>query len=74
MKYLWTEDTSAGLHFWKDEKMKMLIQSECVQEVIRKAKIKIGAFTEYLGVMYDYLHTKLYGFHVIQVDETLVSL
>lgn len=41
MKYLWTEDTSAGLHFWKDEKMKMLIQSECVQEVIRKAKIKM---------------------------------
>ena len=24
---------------------------------------------EYLGVMYDYLHTKLYGFHVIQVDK-----
>ena len=24
-----------------DEKMKMLIQSECVQEVIRKAKIKM---------------------------------
>ena len=41
MRYLWTEDTSAGLHFWKDEKMKMLIQSECVQEVIRKAKIKM---------------------------------
>ena len=27
---------------------------------------------EYLGVMYDYLHTKLYGFHVIQADETPV--
>ena len=25
---------------------------------------------EYLGVMYDYLHMKLYGFHVIQADET----
>ena len=24
---------------------------------------------EYLGVMYDYLHMKLYGFHVIQADE-----
>jgi len=27
---------------------------------------------EYLGAMYDYLHTKLYGFHVIQADETPV--
>lgn len=27
---------------------------------------------EYLGVMYDYLHMKLYGFHVIQADETPV--
>lgn len=27
---------------------------------------------EYLGVMYDYLHTKLYDFHVIQADETPV--
>lgn len=27
---------------------------------------------EYLGVMYDYLHTKLYRFHVIQADETPV--
>ena len=25
---------------------------------------------EYLGVMYDYLHQKLYGYHVIQADET----
>ena len=27
---------------------------------------------EYLGVMYDYLHMKLYEFHVIQADETPV--
>ena len=27
---------------------------------------------EYLGVMYDYHHMKLYGFHVIQADETPV--
>lgn len=27
---------------------------------------------EYLWVMYDYLHMKLYGFHVIQADETPV--
>ena len=26
---------------------------------------------EYLAVMYDYLHEKLYGYHVIQADETL---
>lgn len=25
---------------------------------------------EYLGVMYDFLHRKLYGYHVIQADET----
>ncbi len=25
---------------------------------------------DYLGVMYDYLHAKLYGYHVIQADET----
>lgn len=27
---------------------------------------------EYLGVMYDYLHKKLYDYHVIQADETPV--
>ena len=27
---------------------------------------------EYLAVMYDYLHEKLYGYHVIQADETPV--
>jgi transposase len=27
---------------------------------------------EYLGVMYDYLHEKLYDYHVIQADETPV--
>lgn len=25
---------------------------------------------EYLGILYDYLHQKLYGYHVIQADET----
>ncbi len=27
---------------------------------------------EYLGIMYDYLHDKLYNYHVIQADETPV--
>jgi transposase len=30
--------------------------------------IRLGE--EYLGVMYDYLHQLLYGYHVIQADET----
>ena len=30
--------------------------------------IRIGE--EYLSVLYDYLHQKLYGYHVIQADET----
>lgn len=32
--------------------------------------IRLGE--EYLGVMYDYLHTLLYAYHVIQADETPV--
>ena len=30
--------------------------------------IRLGE--EYLSVLYDYLHQKLYDYHVIQVDET----
>lgn len=32
--------------------------------------IRLGE--EYLGIMFDYLHTLLYGYHVIQADETPV--
>jgi transposase len=32
--------------------------------------IRLGE--EYLGIMYDYLHEKLYDYHVIQADETPV--
>lgn len=32
--------------------------------------IRLGE--EYLGVLYDYLHRKLYDYHVIQADETPV--
>ena len=30
--------------------------------------IRLGE--EYMGLLYDHLHTKLYGYHVIQADET----
>ena len=29
---------------------------------------------EYLGILYDYLHQKLYDYHVIQADETPVRV
>lgn len=32
--------------------------------------IRLGE--EYLGVLYDYLHSLLYDYHVIQADETPV--
>ena len=35
-----------------------------------KRIIRLGE--EYLGILYDYLHKRLYEYHVIQADETLV--
>lgn len=34
--------------------------------------IRIGS--DYLGILYDYLHRKLYEYHVIQADETTVRV
>lgn len=34
----------------------------------------IALADRYLAVLYDYLHTKLYGYHVLQADETPVTV
>ena len=41
-------------------------------ELVQELAADAAGGARYLAVLYDYLHEKLYGYHVLQADETPV--